>query len=44
MHYARSLEADSVDGTKWAMYTDTYLADDLAYLDLTGQQLRIEHG
>jgi hypothetical protein len=40
LRYCQSIGADSVDGTKWSRFRDTYLPGGLAFL-AGGQQLRL---
>ena len=41
LQYANSIGCDTVDGSKWARWRDTWLPMGLAYL-ATGQQLPLE--
>lgn len=40
IRYANSIGVQSVDGTKWARFRDTYMAEGIAAVG-AGQQLRI---
>lgn len=42
MVYARSIGCDSVDGSKFAQWRDTYLPQMLRWLENSGTQLRLE--